>query len=343
MMNGNRRTVLQGVAILAASSALPRVACAADAPADTSANAAKYTVVATNLGAPEGPKYLADGSILICEMAYGHLSRILPGGKVETIADLGGSPNGAAIGPDGAAYVVNDGGLKFTPTGNGGWTPAGPSPNYIGGLVQRVDLKTGASRTLYKEVNGNPLSSPNDMVFDRSGGIWFSDAGATKARSKDFGGIYWCKPDGSEIREVVFGLIGPNGITLSPDGKTLYLALTQQRQVLSYQVEAPGVLKKGADGKPEATIFAALLGPASFDSMSMEEDGTLAVCSPQQGKIFFYTPDGKIRDEIYMGENGVTNVTFGGADRKTLYITLTRSGRVVSLPWKRAGLKPFFT
>ena len=88
---------MAGAAGLAALGGVANNACAANA---------QYTVVARGLGAPEGPKWLADGSILVCEMARGFLSRVLPGGKVEKIADLGGSPNGVAIGPDGAAYVA---------------------------------------------------------------------------------------------------------------------------------------------------------------------------------------------------------------------------------------------
>ena len=241
---------------------------------------------------------------------------------------------------DGAAYVANDGGLKFTPLPDGRWAPGGTSDNYVGGSIQRVDLKTGTSRILYKAANGNPLSAPNDLVFDNSGGIWVSDAGATKGRQRDLGGIYWCKADGSEIREVVFPLLTPNGITMSPDKKTLYLAMTAQRQILSFQVEAPGVLKKGADGKPEQTVFASIGGLSSFDSMTMEADGTLVAASPQLGLIKVFRPNGEMRDEISFGVNGLTNVTFGGADWKTLYITLTRTGQLVSIPWPRPGLKP---
>lgn len=330
-MNTERRTLLQGAALLAATAALAKTACAAETM--------KYTVVCAGLGAPEGPKYMADGSILICEMALGRLSRVR-NGKIEVIADLGGSPNGVAIGPDGAAYVANDGGLKFIPGPNGAWTPSGTSDHYVGGSIQRVDLKTGAFREVYRNVNGNPLSAPNDLVFDNNGGIWFSDAGATKGRQRDLGGIYYCKADGSGISEIVFPLLTPNGITMSPDKKTLYLAMTAQRQILSFQVEAPGVLKKGPDGKPEQTVFASIGGLSSFDSMTMEADGTLVAASPQQGLIKLFRPDGTMRDEIALGENGLTNVTFGGPDMKTLYITLTRSGRLVSMPWPRVGLKP---
>ncbi len=334
MGNSNRRTVLKSAATLAALSALPRNACAADA--------AKYTVIAEGLGAPEGPKCLPDGSVMVCEMANGHLSRARLNGKVETIADLGGTPNGSALGPDGAAYVCNNGGLKFVRAANGLWQTAGATDTNKGGYIQYVDVKTGTFKTLYDSVNGNKLSAPNDLVFDNTGGFWFSDSGTNHGRYRDYGGLYWAKADGSEIREIAFGYLGPNGIALSPDGKTLYMVVAQSRQILSYQVEAPGVVKKAADGKPAVKVLISLGGTASFDSMAMEADGTLVAASPAGASLKLFNPDGTQRDEVNMGE-AVTNVTFGGADMKTAYVTLVGSGRLVSVPWPRPGLKPAYT
>src|ERR1700733_12456749 len=109
-------------------------------------------VVADGLGFPEGPVALADGSVLVAEITNHRLSRIEPGGKPETVADLGGGPNGAAIGPDGAVYVCNNGGL----------TPDSRIP----ACIQRVELDTGRHEVLFTECDGKPLASPNDLVFD---------------------------------------------------------------------------------------------------------------------------------------------------------------------------------
>jgi len=67
-------------------------------------------VIAEGLRFPEGPIAMADGSVLLVEIARGTLSRVRDG-RVEVVADLGGGPNGAAIGPDGACYVCNNGGF----------------------------------------------------------------------------------------------------------------------------------------------------------------------------------------------------------------------------------------
>src|SRR5829696_6974627 len=71
-------------------------------------------VVASGLRFPEGPVPLSDGSVLVVEIERGTLTRVLPRGTTEVVAFLGGGPNGAAIGPDGACYVCNNGGSTWT-------------------------------------------------------------------------------------------------------------------------------------------------------------------------------------------------------------------------------------
>src|SRR5262245_61077640 len=113
-------------------------------------------VVAEGLAFPEGPVALADGSVLVVEIVAGRLTRVDADGSTDVVAEVGGGPNGAAIGPDGAAYVCNNGGL----VADRRTTPG----------IQRVDLDTGEWTYLYTESGGQPLSAPNDLVFDDAGG-----------------------------------------------------------------------------------------------------------------------------------------------------------------------------
>ena len=151
---------------------------------------------------------MEDGSVLVVEIKRGTLTRVLPGGEQKVVADLGGGPNGAAIGPDGAAYVCNNGGFEWTVIGD--YTLPGDQPDdYVGGHIQRVDLESGESTTLYTECDGNPLRGPNDLVFDAEGGFWFTDHGKMRKRDRDRTGVFYARPDGSEIREVIFPLDCP--------------------------------------------------------------------------------------------------------------------------------------
>src|SRR5581483_9040404 len=97
--------------------------------------------IATGLQFPEGPVAMADGSVVLVEIRRGTLTRVTPDGRRATIAELGGGPNGAAIGPDGAVYVCNNGGAWEWEPGDT-HLPAGPPPVYRGGSIQRVDLRT---------------------------------------------------------------------------------------------------------------------------------------------------------------------------------------------------------
>ncbi|MGH7858221.1 MAG: SMP-30/gluconolactonase/LRE family protein, partial [Candidatus Binatia bacterium] len=125
--------------------------------------------IASGLKFPEGPIAMKDGSVLLVEIQRGTLSRVTPNGKIEVVADCRGGPNGAAIGPDGKAYVCNNGGFEWHEIG--GLNVPGEQPkDYIGGRIQRVDLATGAVEDLYTECDGHPLRGPNDIVFDRQGG-----------------------------------------------------------------------------------------------------------------------------------------------------------------------------
>ena len=152
---------------------------------------ASVRTIATGLEFPEGPIALADGSVLVTEIAAGTLAKVSPDGSVERIAELGGGPNGAAIGPDGAVYVCNNGG-SFTFHRQDGLLVFGlvaPS-TYAGGSIDRVDLSTGEVRTLYRACDERPLRGPNDIVFDETGGFWFTDHGIRTERSSDRTGVF---------------------------------------------------------------------------------------------------------------------------------------------------------
>ena len=141
---------------------------------------ADVRVVATGLRFPEGPVAMADGSVILGEIAGGTVTRVAPDGTKSTITAAGGGPNGLARGPDGALYLCNNGGAEYA---TGSFLATGPAKNYQCGYVQRIDPRTGEMRILYSQCGGHKLSAPNDIVFDRQGGfispILASGGGAT--------------------------------------------------------------------------------------------------------------------------------------------------------------------
>ena len=145
-------------------------------------------LIASGLGFPEGPVWMPDGTLLCVELQNRRVDRIHPDGRVEVIAEPGGSPNGLAIGPDGAGYVCNSGGWGFHDIMGVTVTEMLQPDDYSGGRIERVDLATGEVTVLYTECDGNPLMGPNDLVFDTSGMMWFTDHGKIRERERDHGG-----------------------------------------------------------------------------------------------------------------------------------------------------------
>ena len=101
-----------------------------------------FKQIASGLRFPEGPVAMPDGSIVLVEIERRTLSRVTPDGKVHVLAQLGGGPNGAAMGPGGKIYVTNNGGLQFVER-PGRLFPVGQSDDYTGGSIQVVDPGTG--------------------------------------------------------------------------------------------------------------------------------------------------------------------------------------------------------
>lgn len=300
-------------------------------------------VVATGLQFPEGPIAMGDGSVLLVEIQRGTLSRVQPDGGIEVVADLGGGPNGAAIGPDGACYVVNNGGC-FEFIDLGGLTVPGPTPeSWERGLVQRVDLDTGEAVTLYDSCDGMPLRAPNDLVFDAHGGFWFTDHGVRRGRFSDITGVYYAKADGSEIREVIFGLEAPNGIGLSPDGSTLYVAETHTGRVYRWDVVGPGEVANTAGLNGGGALLYGAAGPALFDSLAVDGDGNVCVATLMTSGVSIisangaHSPDGGV-EFLHTGDPVTTNVCFVGGESNVAYITLSATGQLSRCSWPVSGL-----
>jgi len=286
-----------------------------------------FEVLAEGLRFPEGPIAMPDGSVILVEIARGTLSRVW-NGRVEVVCDLGGGPNGAALGPDGAVYVANNG---------GGGIPSGALPAVQGG-IDRVDLSTGKGERLYDKVGGNPLSAPNDLVFDSEGGFWFTDFGRATGRTRHLSGVYYARPDGSKAEEISFGGTGYNGVGLSPDERTVYAAETYTGRLIAFDLAGPGQVVKGGRG---GRMVGAAPGRAMFDSLAVQADGGICIASIAAG-ITTMTPAGAIQ-QTPLPDRMVTNICFGGPDRREALITMSGGGRLIRMRWPKPGLKLNFS
>jgi gluconolactonase len=301
--------------------------------------------VTGDLEFPEGPVALSDGAVLVTEIRGGRLTRIAPDGTRSCIAETGGGPNGAALGPDGALYVCNNGGSLWAerpwPYPDPGAVrlllPAahaedGPPPS-----IQRVVPGSREVVLLYEACDGQPLRRPNDLVFDTEGGFWFTDSGASTARSKDLTGVFYAAHDGSRIREVIHPLEMPNGIGLSPDGQTLYVVETRTRRLWACDLDGPGRVRSR---RGLATVPSG--GPLNFggcDSLCVDSEGNVIVATIGRGGVTVISPNGDIVAHVAVDDPMTTNACFGGPEGRTLFVTAASTGRLLAFDdWPVPGL-----
>lgn len=298
-----------------------------------------WELVADGLRFPEGPIVEPDGSVVVVEIARGRVTRVRPDGRLEVVAEPGGGPNGLAWGPDGALYCCNNGGFDWTEYG-GLLMPHGQATDYSGGRIERIDPVTGRVDALYRDGDfGCTLRGPNDLVFDRHGGFWFTDHGKTRARTRDVTGVFYARADGTLLREVIFPSENPNGIGLSPDGTTLYVAETYTCRLRAYRVTAPGEIDvtPGLGGlgvplyRPPGYTF--------FDSLGVEADGNVCVATIGESGISVVSPAGALVEFVPTDDPFTTNICWGGADARDAFVTLSGTGRLVRRRWPRAGLR----
>ena len=270
---------------------------------------------------PEGPAFDRDGNLYVVEILGRQVSKIAPDGSVSVFAETGGGPNGSNFGPDGDLYVCNNGGF--------------PGPNKEPGRVERI-TPSGEVSVLISEIDGEPLNSPNDLGFDERGNLYFTDPiwGSRGVEGAPPGHVCFRSADG-EARRLHSGLAFPNGIGVSPDGKTLLVCESMTFRLRAFDILEPGVL-----GEPREFGF---LGEGAIpDGFAFDAEGNVLCCGFQSGQIHVFPPNGGEKlDTLDFDDKQITNVCFGGPDLKTLYVTESGAGRVVSVEWVRAGMRLF--
>lgn len=302
---------------------------------------AEIREVTSGLEFPEGPIATNDGSVLVTEIQGGRITRVKTDGTKETVAECGGGPNGAAIGPDGKLYVTNNGGsFRYEDMGGLNFPHQPPPDTWSGGRIERIDVDSGEVEVIYTECDGHPLRGPNDIVFDAHGGFWFTDHGVRLERTSDRTAVYYAQPDGSSITEAIFPLDAPNGIGLSPDGSRVYVAETFTNTVWWWKVTGPGEVEHVPGVFPHGgTLLYSPGGLQGFDSLAVDGDGNVCVATLVNGGISVVDGEsGELVDFVQTDDILTTNICFGGEDGSTAYITLSGTGRLASMAWSHPGL-----
>jgi gluconolactonase len=299
--------------------------------------------VARGLAFPEGPTPLADGAVLVNELAAGVTTRIDARGRRDVVARPGGGPNGLAVLPDGSLVVCQNGGSRWGrrpwPYGGPGsvelFTPIGPPDDPVPPQIQRV-APDGRVTTLFTaDERGIPLKRPSDVCVDHAGGFYVTDFGATHGRTRELAGVLHGVPGGT-LREIVFPVELPNGVALAPGGGRLYVTETRTRRLWAFTLDGPGTV---AAWHSLATIPSG--GPINFggvDGCCVDGAGNIVVATLGTGGVTVVSPAGVVLGAVPMDDPMTTNVAFGGADGRTLFVTLGSSGRLMAIDgWPHGG------
>jgi len=282
---------------------------------------------------------MPDGSVVLVEIHGQRLIRIDRAGRKTTIADLPGGPNGAAVGPDGAFYICNNGGaFEYILRDGLLWPGPETSSGYTGGSIQRVDPQTGGVETVFEEYAGQRLLAPNDIVFDRHGGMWFTDIGLKSGNIRQLGAIYYGTADGSRLVRSRKHLLTPNGIGLSPAEDILYVADTLVARLYACPIQGPGILAKS--NEVPGPMVANLSGHQGFDSLAVQADGNVCVATLFNGGITIVDPGQKsILGHVPFPDAATTNICFGGPDMRDAWVTCSSTGRLYKCRWPQPGHK----
>ncbi|MBI1353585.1 MAG: SMP-30/gluconolactonase/LRE family protein [Acidobacteria bacterium] len=266
---------------------------------------------AVSIAFNEGPAAHADGSVYFSEVDGNRILKALPDGSWSVFRDPSGRANGLSFDPQGrlvACEGANTGGNR---------------------RVTRTDLKTGKVEVLAETFEGKLLNSPNDLDIALNGNIYFSDPRyvGNEARELASEDVYLIRSNGDLVRAATQPDIAkPNGIAISPDQKTLYVADTQPGPPREARVVAFDIADDGSLSNPRTHYsFGAGRG---IDGMAVDVDGNLygaagSNTGPPENRagVYVISPAGELLGRIPIPEDAVTNCAFGGPGLKTLYVT----------------------
>lgn len=240
----------------------------------------------------EGPVGTADGGLYFTDILTNKIHRLAPNGQISVVREPSGAANGLVVTPDGDLLAAEMTGKRVSKRS-----------------------RDGAVTTISDSAGGNPYMAPNDLIADARGGIYFTDPGPHGVRGRT-AYVYYLAPGAKEPVVIDDQIVRPNGLTLTPDGKTLIVSDTKGEAVFAYDVQSDGTAK---NKRTFTTLRDIPAGKESVaDGMAVDRDGRLYVTTMTGVQVFGVNGD-------YLGTIQVprqsANVAFSGPDKRTLYIT----------------------
>ncbi|MGB7347026.1 MAG: SMP-30/gluconolactonase/LRE family protein [Pirellulaceae bacterium] len=272
----------------------------------------KVIEIAADFAFTEGPAWdPADGSLYFSDIPNATIHKLNAAGKLSKFTTDSKHNNGLLITADGRLLGCQ-----------------------MDGQIVEYDKATATTTVLADKFDGTRFNAPNDLVIDHDGGIYFTDPlfRAPMPLPQEIQAVYYVSKSG-EVTRVTDSIAAPNGIGLSPDGKHLYVCPSQQSEMLIYDVVAAGKLDHGR-------TFCTVTQPegktdTGADGIVLDEKGNVYITTNLGVEIF--SPAGKSIGLVKFPQQPA-NVTLGGPDGKTMYVTARTGLYKVDMPI--AGLKP---
>lgn len=254
----------------------------------------------------EGPVFDSRGNLYVTDIPFGRVFQIDPKGEWDLVAQWDGEPNGMKF--------LNDTELLIT--------------DYKNGLM-RLNIQTGQVKPFLERRNSESFKGVNDLVLDARGNVYFTDQGQTGMHDPS-GRVYRLSPEG-KLDLLLNNVPSPNGIVLSPDERFLFVAATRGNSVWRMPLLSDGSVSKVGQ-------FFTSYGPSGPDGLAMDESGRLLVANPGLAYVWVLSHWAE-PEEVLTGPKGasLTNIAFGGKDRKTLYCTDSSNGNILMAEMSVAG------
>lgn len=252
----------------------------------------------------EGPAVDAAGNVYAVNFERKQtIGRVSPQGVAEIFLTLPGTSvgNGIRFGRDGAMYVAD----------------------YVEHTIYRIDPATRAVNVHAREP---AMSQPNDIALAPGDVLYASDPDW-----KNNSGRVWRIGADGKVTLAAEGLGTANGIEVSPDGRTLYVAESVQRIIWAFPI--------GADGALGARRRFAAFDDFGMDGMRADVDGNLYVTRYGKGTVVKLSPAGRVLAEIALPGKKPSNISFGGPDGRTAYVTEVENGQLLQFRVERPGLE----
>lgn len=248
----------------------------------------------------EGPSFDRDGNLYIVDIPYGRIFRISPAGEFELIAEYDGEPNGLKIARDGRIFITD----------------------YRHGLMT-LDHRSGKVSVVLDRRWSEGFKGVNDLVFAQNGDIYFTDQGQTGLHDPT-GRVYRLRTDGT-LDLIVANVPSPNGLVLNGTEHILYVAATRGNCIWRIPLMPDGTASK-------VGIFVQLSGSLGGpDGLAMDSEDNLVIAHAGMGAVWIFSRLGEPLYRVRSCEGlTTTNVAYGGVDNKSLYITESESGCVLT-------------